>query len=61
MENKSTRAQRMAEQYGKKLETVSGVKLAPKKVKQDENESPEVLAKRKNAMDKLATFRDLLG
>ena len=35
MENKSTRAQRMAEQYGKKLETVSGVKLAPKKVKQD--------------------------
>lgn len=55
----ATRAQRMAEQYGKKLEEVTGVKLEPAQVKQDSNESPEKIAKRKLAIAKLATFRDL--
>lgn len=52
-----TRAERMAEQYGKKLEEATGVKLEPK---QDDTETPETLAKRKLAMDKLAGFRDLI-
>ncbi|MDP1657738.1 MAG: hypothetical protein Q8L73_00105 [Methylotenera sp.] len=60
MKNKPTRAQRMAEQYGKKLEAISGIKLAPQLVRHDDNETPEMLAKRKLAMEKLSTFRDLL-
>ena len=60
MENKPTRAQLMAEQYGKKLEEISGVKLDPMQLKHDEVETPEVLAKRKRAMEKLSTFKDLL-
>lgn len=59
MENKPTRAQRMAEQYGKKLEEVSGVKI---KVKQDNNadlETAEMRDKRILAIAKLATFKDM--
>ena len=35
-QNKPTRAQRMAEQYGKKLKEITGVKLEPRKIKHDE-------------------------
>ena len=56
----ATRAQRMAEQYGKKLQESTGVKLEPFQVKQDRSESPENLAKRKLAIAKLATFKDFL-
>ena len=57
---RATRAQRMAEQYGKKLEESTGVKLEPFQVNQEISESPEKQAKRKLAIAKLATFKDLL-
>lgn len=56
-----TRAQRMAEQYGKKLEESTGIKLEPVQIKQDSIESSEKIAKRKLAIAKLVTFKDLLG
>ncbi len=58
---KTSRAQRMAEQYGNKLAKISGVKLEPLKVKHVETETLEILAKRRIAIAKLASFRDLLG
>lgn len=61
MENKPTRAQLMAEQYGAKLDKINGTLPQPRKIKQDDTETPEVLAKRKRAMEKLSTFKDLLG
>ena len=60
MKNK-TRAQSMAEQYGKKLEEITGVKLEPIQVKHDNAETPENLAKRRKSREKLATFKDMLG
>lgn len=60
MKNK-TRAQSMAEQYGKKLEEITGVKLEPQQTKHTETETLEMRMKRKLAVEKLATFKDLLG
>jgi hypothetical protein len=62
-QNKPTRAQRMAEQYGAKLDQINDTKIArqPRKIKFDETETLEMRTKRKAAMEKLATFRDLLG
>ncbi len=60
MENKPARAELMAEQYGKKLEEISGVKLQPIQLKHYEAETSEILAKRKCDMEKLSTFKDLL-
>ena len=60
MKNK-TRAQSMAEQYGKKLEEITGVKLEPQQTKKIETETLEIRMKRKLALEKLATFKDLLG
>lgn len=59
MENKPTRAQRMAEQYGKKLEEISGVKIKIKQKNDVEVESEEMREKRKLALAKLATFKDM--
>ena len=61
MNNKPTRAQLMAKQYGKKLEEISGVNLEPKETMQDEADTLEMRTKRRLAVEKLATFRDLLG
>jgi hypothetical protein len=51
----------MAAQYGKKLEEISGVKLETQKIKHVETETLEMRIKRKVALEKLATFRDLFG
>lgn len=59
MKNKPTRAQRMAEQYGKKLEEISGVKIKIKQENDVEVESEEMREKRKLALAKLATFKDM--
>jgi hypothetical protein len=63
LQNKPTRAQRMAEQYGAKLDQINGTKIAhePRKIMHDETETLEMRTKRKVALEKLATFRDLLG
>jgi len=58
---KPSRAQLMVAQYGKKLEEISGVKLETQKIKHVETENLEMRIKRKVALEKLATFRDLLG
>jgi len=58
---KPSRAQLMAAQYGKKLEEISGVKLETQKIKHVETETLEMRIKRKVALEKLATFRDLFG
>lgn len=62
-QSKPTRAQHMAEQYGAKLEQINGTKIArePRKIKHDETETIEMRTKRKAAMEKLASFKDLLG
>jgi hypothetical protein len=62
-QNKPTRAQRMAAQYGAKLEQINDTKIArePRKIKSDETETLEMRTKRKAAMEKLASFKDLLG
>lgn len=49
----------MAEQYGKKLEEVSGVKIKVKQESSAEFETEEMQAKRKVALAKLATFKDM--
>lgn len=54
---RATRAQRMAEQYGKKLEESTGVKL--EKTNHEDYESPEKIEKRKRALEKLSTFKDV--
>lgn len=59
MENIPTRAQRMAEQYGKKLEEVSGLKVKVKQESNAEFETEEMQAKRKLALAKLATFKEM--
>ena len=59
--DKLTRAAQMAAQYGKKLEEISGVKLETRKIKNVETETLEMRIKRKVALEKLATFRDLFG
>jgi hypothetical protein len=61
VKNKPTRAQSMAEQYGTRLEEISGVKLEPHQAKHVEIETVEMRTKRRLAVKKLATFRDLLG
>jgi hypothetical protein len=58
---KPSRAQLMAAEYGKKLEEISGVKLEAQKIINDGTETLEMRIKRKLALEKLATFRDLLG
>lgn len=59
MEEK-TRAARMAEQYGQKLAFAGGTKPVPREVKQSDKETTEMRKKRKAAVEKLASFTDLL-
>lgn len=61
MDVKSTRAQKMAEQYGKKLQELNVIDQSPKQLKHTENETPEMIAKRKVALEKLASFKDMIG
>jgi hypothetical protein len=60
-QDKPTRAQKMAEHYGKKLDEIYSKPPAPRQIKHEESETLEMRLKRKAAMDKLATFKDLLG
>lgn len=60
MEEK-TRAARMAAQYGQKLVIAGVTKPVPREVKQLDKETAEMREKRKAAVEKLASFRDLLG
>lgn len=60
MEEK-TRAARMAAQYGQKLVIAGVTKPVPREVKQSDKESAEMHRKRKAAVEKLASFKDLLG
>jgi hypothetical protein len=59
MEQKS-RAARMAAQYGQKLVIAGVTKPVPREVKQSDKESAEMRRKREAAVEKLASFKDLL-
>lgn len=60
MEEK-TRAARMAAQYGQKLAVAGGTQPMPREVKQSDKETAEMRKKREAAVEKLASFKDLLG
>ena len=61
MENKPTRAERMVEQYGAKLDRINNTPPTPRKIQHKETETLEMRTKRRIAVEKLSTFRDLLG
>jgi hypothetical protein len=61
MEKKPTRAQKMAEQYADKLEKLDPTTKKPRVVKLSDTQTPEQKDCLKNAREKLATFKDLLG
>jgi hypothetical protein len=60
MEEK-TRAARMAAQYGQKLVIAGVTKPVPREVKQSDKETAKMREKRKVAVEKLASFKDLIG
>ena len=55
-----TRAQRMAEQYGAKLDSSTGRKPAPREIKASDKTELGQKEKLNKAVQKLADFRDLL-
>lgn len=59
MTEQKTRAQRMAEQYGAKLDEASGVEPKARLVTQSDKTTPEQEKKLRDALKKLADFRDL--
>jgi hypothetical protein len=56
-----TRAARMAAQYGQKLVIAGVTKPVPREVKQSDKDTAEMRRKRETAVEKLASFKDLLG
>lgn len=60
MEKKPTRAEKMAEQYAEKLESLDPTTKKPRIVKVSDIETQEQKDRLKNAREKLATFKDLL-
>lgn len=58
MEPKKSRAAAMAAQYADKLKAVGAIKPEPRQVKQSDKETPEMRARRRAAVEKLASFRE---
>lgn len=60
MDEKPTRAQRMAEQYGEVLKKHDPMSTLSRIIKSEDKQTPEQKEKLKKAMEKLATFKDLI-